>query len=128
MYMPNARVSVCTVTRPACWKELLSVNAGPQTPLEALSVDYLDLSYCTWELVVAREQDLCEGAIDAFLWGAWPRDAAADTRKQAGRQSTALTRASSCSCHVTKRFRILATLKQGNKSMYRNTSGYVHIG
>ena len=65
---------------------------------------------------------------DAFSWGAWPRDAAADTRKQAGRQSTALTRASSCSCHVTKRFRILATLKQGNKSMYSNTSGYVHMG
>ena len=46
----------------------------------------------------------------------------------ANRQSTALTRASSCSCHVTKRFRILATLKQGNKSMYSNTSGYVHMG
>ena len=66
--------------------------------------------------------------IDAFPWGACPRDAAADTRKQAGRQSTSLTRASSCSCHVTKRFRILATLKQGNKSMYSNTSGYVHMG
>ena len=48
--------------------------------------------------------------------------------KQAGRQSTALTRASSCSCHVTKRFRILATLKQGNKRMYSNTSGYVRMG
>ena len=56
-----------------------------------------------------------EWAPDVFLWGAWPRDAAVDTHKQAGRQSTALTRASSCSCHVTKRFRILATLKQGNK-------------
>ena len=65
---------------------------------------------------------------DAFPWGAWPRDAAVDTRKQAGRQSTALTRASSCSCHVTKRFSILATLKQGNKSMCSNTSGYVHMG
>ena len=42
---------------------------------------------------------------------------AVDTHKQAGRQSTALTGASSRSCHVTKRFRILATLKQGNKSM-----------
>ena len=51
-----------------------------------------------------------------------------DTYKQAGRQSTALTRASSCSCHVTKRFRILTTLKQGNKSMYSNTSKYVHMG
>ena len=61
-------------------------------------------------------------------WGAWPRDAAVDTHKQAGRQSTALTRASSCSCHVTKRFRILATLKQGNKSMYSNTSEDVHMG
>ena len=58
---------------------------------------------------------------DAFLWGAWPQDAAVDTRKQAGRQSTALTGASSRSCHVTKRFRILASLKQGNKSMYSNT-------
>ena len=42
---------------------------------------------------------------------AWPQDAAVDTRKQAGRQSIALTGASSRSCHVTKRFRILATLK-----------------
>ena len=69
MYMPNAPVSVCTVRRPACWKELLSVNAGPQTPLEALSVDHLDWSYCTWELVIARNQYLCEGAIFYyFLW------------------------------------------------------------
>ena len=30
--------------------------------------------------------------------------------------------------HVTKRFRILATLQRGNKSMYNNTSGYVHMG
>ena len=67
-------------------------------------------------------------AFDAFPWGAWPRDAAVDTHKQAGRQSTALTGASSRSCHVTKRFRILATLKQRNKSMYSNTSGYVHMG
>ena len=51
-----------------------------------------------------------------------------DTHKQAGRQSTALTGASIRSYHVTKRFRILATLKQGNKSMYSNTSGYVHMG
>ena len=65
---------------------------------------------------------------DAFPWGAWPRDAAGDTHKQAGRQSTALTGASLRPCHVTKRFRILATLKQGNKSMYSNTSGYVHMG
>ena len=28
----------------------------------------------------------------------------------------------------SKRFRILATLKQGNRSMYSNTSGYVHMG
>ena len=65
---------------------------------------------------------------DVFPWGAWPRDAAVDTRKQAGRQSTALTGASLRSCHVTKRFRILATLQRGNKSMYSNTSGYVHMG
>ena len=30
--------------------------------------------------------------------------------------------------HVTKRFRILATLQRGNESMYSNTSGYVHMG
>ena len=65
---------------------------------------------------------------DVFPWGAWPRDAAVDTHKQAGRQSTALTGASLRSCHVRKRFRILASLKQGNESMYSNTSGYVHIG
>ena len=65
---------------------------------------------------------------DVFPWGAWPRDTEADTNRQAGRQSTALTRAFSCSCHVTKRFRILPTLKQGNKRMYGNTSGYVHMG
>ena len=65
---------------------------------------------------------------DAFPWGAWPPDAAVDTHKQAGRQSTALTGASPRSCHVTKRFRILATLKQGNTSMYSNTSEYVHMG
>ena len=69
MYMPNARVSVCTVRRPAYSKELLSVNAGPQTLLEAHSVDYLDWSSCTWELVIARDQELCEGAIFYyFLW------------------------------------------------------------
>ena len=68
------------------------------------------------------------GGGDTFPWGAWPRDTAVDTHKQAGRQSTALTGASSRSCQVTKRFSILATLKQGNKSMYSNTSGYVHMG
>ena len=42
---------------------------GPPTSLEALSVDYLDWSYCNWELVIARDQDLCEGAIFYyFLW------------------------------------------------------------
>ena len=65
---------------------------------------------------------------DAFPWGAWPRDAAVTrTSKQAGKalrsQGHQLR-----SCHVTKRFRILATLKQGNKSMNGNTSGYVHMG
>ena len=65
---------------------------------------------------------------DAFPWGAWPRDAAVTrTSKQAGKalhsQGHQLR-----SCHETKRFRILATLKQGNKSMYSNTSGYVHMG
>ena len=69
MYKPNARVSVCTVRRPACWKELLSFNAGPQTPLEALTVDYLGWSHCTWELVIASDQALCEGAIFYyFFW------------------------------------------------------------
>ena len=32
------------------------------------------------------------------------------------------------SCHVTKRFRILATLQRENESMYSITSGYVHMG
>ena len=82
----------------------------------------------TLSIVAGRLLKTFNKTNDAFPWGAWPQDAAADTRKQAGRQSTALTRASSCSCHVTKRFRILATLKQGNKSMYSNTSGYVHMG
>ena len=68
------------------------------------------------------------GGLTRSSGGARPRDAAGDTHKQAGRQSTALTGASLRSCHVTKRFRILATLKQGNKSMYSNTSGYVHMG
>ena len=67
-------------------------------------------------------------AFDAFPWGAWPRDAAVTrTSKQAGKalrsQGHQLR-----SCHETKRFKILATLKQGNKSMYSNTSGYVHMG
>ena len=51
-----------------------------------------------------------------------------DTHRRAGRQGTTLTRASIRSCHVTKRFRILATLQRGNKSMYNNTSEYVHMG
>ena len=49
-----------------------------------------------------------------------------DTHKQAGRQGTALTGASLRSCHVTKRFRILATLKQGNESMGLHMG--VHMG
>ena len=63
---------------------------------------------------------------DAFPWGAghgtlrWTR-----ASEQTG---TTLTGASMRSCHVTKRFRILATLQQGNESMYSNTSGYVHMG
>ena len=69
-----------------------------------------------------------EGTLDAFPWGAWPRDAAVTrTSKQAGKalrsQGHQLR-----SCHETKRFRILATLKQGNESMYSNTSRYVHMG
>ena len=68
------------------------------------------------------------GSTDAFPGGAWPRDAAVTrTSKQAGKallsQGHQLR-----SCHETKRFRILATLKQGNKGMYSNTSGYVHMG
>ena len=67
-------------------------------------------------------------ASDPFPWGAWPQDTPVDTHKQAGRQSTALTGASLRSCHVTKPFRVLSTLQQGNKSMYSNTSGYAHMG
>ena len=65
---------------------------------------------------------------DAFPWGGLATGRCADKHKQEGRQSTALTGASLRSCHVTKRFRILATLHRGNKSMYSNTSGYVHMG
>ena len=31
-------------------------------------------------------------------------------------------------CHVTKRSESLPLCKEGNESMYRNTSGYVHMG
>ena len=73
-------------------------------------------------------QCLCQPHLDAFPWEAWPRDAALTrTSKHAGKalrsQGHQLR-----SCHETKRFRILATLKQGNKSMYSSTSGYVHMG
>ena len=51
-----------------------------------------------------------------------------DTHKQAGRKALRSQGHQLRSCHETKRFRILATLKQGNKSMYSNTSGYVHMG
>ena len=38
-------------------------------PWKPISVDYLDLDYCIWELVIARDQALCEGAIFYyFLW------------------------------------------------------------
>ena len=49
------------------------------------------------------------------------------TSKQAGKALRS-QRHQLRSCHETKRFRILATLKQRNKSMYSNTSGYVHMG
>ena len=65
---------------------------------------------------------------NAFPWGGLAKGRCGDTHRQAGRQSTALTGASLRSCHETKRFRILATLKQENESMYSNTSGYVHMG
>ena len=71
---------------------------------------------------------LHKAAGNAFPWGGLATGRCGDTHRQAGRQSTALTGASLRSCHETKRFRILATLKQGNKSMYSNTSGYVHMG
>ena len=59
---------------------------------------------------------------DAFPWGAWPRDAAVTrTGKQAGKALRSQGHHYAC-------FRILATLKQGNESMYSNTSGYVHMG
>ena len=82
--------------------------------------------------IVVLHTDVGGGPIgsttDAFPWGAWPRVAAVThTSKQAGKalrsQGHQLR-----SCHVTKHFRILATLEQGNKSMYSNTSGYVHMG
>ena len=32
-------------------------------------MDYLNWSYCIWELVIARDQDLCEGAIFTIFCG-----------------------------------------------------------
>ena len=37
-------------------------------PWKPISVDFLDWSYCTWELGIARDQDLCEGAIFYYLF------------------------------------------------------------
>ena len=102
--------------KPFIWAEIEQAARLSKVPWEEFKLQ--QLAYADWWF----------GSADAFLWGAWPRDAAVDTRKQAGRQSTALRGASTHSCHVTKRFRILATLKQGNRSMYSNTSGYVHMG
>ena len=49
-------------------KGVVECQRGTSNTLEALSVD-LDWSYCTWELVIARDQDLCEGAtFYYFLW------------------------------------------------------------
>ena len=75
-----------------------------------------------------RQKSAPSSTAQKFRVGGLATGRCGDTHKQAGRQSTALTGASLRSCHVTKRFRILATLKQGNKSMYSNTSGYVHMG
>ena len=62
---------------------------------------------------------------DAFPWGAWPRDAAVTrTGKQAGKA----LRSQGHHYARVKRFRILAALQRRNKSMYSNTSGYVHMG
>ena len=38
-------------------------------PSKPISVDKLDLGYRTWELVNARDQDLCEGA--TFYYFVW---------------------------------------------------------
>ena len=65
---------------------------------------------------------------DAFLSGGLATGRCGRHAQASRQQSTALTGASSCSCHVTKRFRILATLRQGNRSMNSNTSEYVHMG
>ena len=99
----------------------------------------MSLPFCQLQIVTAmygsaRDNQCCLCILfrvdcgDAFRWGAWPRDAAVThTSKQAGKalrsQGHQLR-----SCHETKRCRILATLKQGNKSMYSNTSGYVPMG
>ena len=65
---------------------------------------------------------------DAFPWGAWPRDAAVTrTSKQAGK---------ACAHRGINYARVmrqsvsgsLPLCKRGNKSMYSNTSGYVHMG
>ena len=109
-------------------------------------VDALDLSSCrcfpakkryscSLGVVAVRRPSHCLGGLGVgrilltrSRGGPSPRDAAVTrTSKQAGKalrsQGHQLR-----SCHETKRFRILATLKQGNKSMYSNTSGYVDMG
>ena len=66
--------------------------------------------------------------LDAFPWGAWPQDAAVTrTGKQAGKalRSQGHHYASVMRQSVSES---LPLCKRGNKSMYSNTSGYVHMG
>ena len=53
MYMPNARVSVCTVRRPACWEGVVECQRGtsntlgsPKRGLFELELLYLGVGYC----------------------------------------------------------------------------------
>ena len=108
------------------------LKQGRMGDLSQLKED-LEQKITTWQ----REVDL---KLMKSVWGAHVRTPVTrsrggpatgrcgDTHRWTARQGTTLTRASIRLCHVTKRFRILATLPRGNKSMYNNTSGYVHMG
>ena len=79
------------------WKAMGLAYANP--PFSLLAKVLTKIAYEGGRVVMCTPDWGCSGEhADAFPWGAWPRDAAVDTRKQAGRQGTALTGASLRSC------------------------------
>ena len=76
------------------------------------SLNFDAFCQCGWNLDV--DLFVCVLSVSSLYFpvGSLATGRCGDTHKQAGRQSTALTGASIRSCHVTKRFRILATLRQ----------------